>query len=128
MEALRLSQSACREASGFRPGTQVLCVATERYSAAMNMMQRVGVFAVLICFMAILVAHAPWAGYVSEIPGTTFPNFPQANSDATELPFLEWRSQGAMFFWFLTVRNVCIALLLLSVALIVWLFLFRTRR
>ena len=94
----------------------------------MNMMQRVGLFVVLVCLLAVLVAHSPWNGYVTEIPGLTYPTLPQADTDPRPLPILEWRSEGALFVWFVSLKNVFVSVAVLALALIAWLYLFRSLR
>jgi hypothetical protein len=91
----------------------------------MNTKQKNGVIATTALLLLLIGLHNPFAGYVTEIAGTSSPHAGFLTRSllerTSELEFLDWYSSGALFSWIRTIREVigfCFLVLVLGVAIV----------
>jgi len=113
--------------------------------------QRFGLFAAFTAVLSVLVLHFPFDGYVTEYTYTTpsFTKCPAANLETMrdmgaekfnaaikdcqdtfvtkQIPFSEWRSNGALIYWFATPFHAILAIIFIGLVGGVWLWAARPK-
>ena len=88
----------------------------------MNNIQRAGAFVTVALLLAVVVLHGPWEGYTTARYSAGLFGFP---ASIDELPFLDWRSNAPVVFWFGSVIHVLVALFVVALLSAAWHYLFR---